>query len=81
MSLEIVKDILIALLKLIIVDICYSEIVNVQDSRKFKVLAFYKALDKSDTVFTSVLTLVSLKGNRRQKIYRYFYSNWYFIFG
>ena len=31
------------------------------------------------TGFTSVLTLLSLK--TEEKIYRYFYSNWYFIFG
>ena len=52
---------------------------NVRDSGKFKILALYKALGKPNTVFTSVLTLVSLKGNSREKIYWYFYSNWYFI--
>ena len=45
------------------------EIANVQDSRKFKILAFYKALVQPNTVFISVLTLVILKGNRREKIY------------
>ena len=34
-----------------------------------KILAFYEALGKPNTVFTSVLTLVNLKGNRREKIY------------
>ena len=35
-----------------------------------KILAFYEALGKPDyTVFTTVLTLVSLKCNRREKIY------------
>ena len=33
----------------------------------FKILAFYKLLGKPNTVFTSVLTLISLKGNRREK--------------
>ena len=56
-------------------------ITNVWDSRKFKILAFYKVFGKPNTVVTYLLTLVSLKGNRREKIYRYFYSNWYFIFG
>ena len=48
------------------------EIANVRDSRKFKILAFCKALGNPNTIFTSVLTLVSLKGNRREKIYQYF---------
>ena len=52
---------------------------RVQESRKLKILAFYTELGKSNTVFTSVLTLVSLKGNAREKIYQYFYSKWYFI--
>ena len=39
-----------------------------------KILAFYKALGKRNTVFTSVLTFVSLKGNRREKMCWYFYS-------
>ena len=34
-----------------------------------KILAFHKALGKPNTVFTFVLTLVNLKGNRREKIY------------
>ena len=34
-----------------------------------KILAFYKALGKRNTVFTFVLTLVSLKGNRVEKMY------------
>ena len=33
-----------------------------------KLLAFYKALGKPNAVFTSVLTLVSLKGDRRENI-------------
>ena len=45
------------------------EIANVRDSGKFKILAFYKALGKPNTIFTSVLTLISLKGSRREKIY------------
>ena len=65
-------------------DIRYLELPRdqqkIRDSGKFKVLAFYKALGKPSTVFTFVLTLISLKGNKREKIYRYFYSNWYFIF-
>ena len=48
------------------------EIVNVRDSGKSKFFAFYKALGKPNTVFTPVLTLVSLQDNRREKIYRYF---------
>ena len=59
--------------KQITVDIRYVKLS--QTSEKFKVLAFCKELTKPNTVFTSVLTLVSLKGNRREKIYRYFYSN------
>ena len=55
------------------------EIANIRDSWKFEV-AFFKVLGKPNTVFTSVLTLVSLKKSRREKIYRYFCSNWYFIF-
>ena len=47
-------------------------VANVGDSGKFKILAFCKALGKPDTIFTSVLTLVSLIGNRREKINRYF---------
>ena len=39
-------------------------ITNVRDSGKFKILAFYQVLGKPNTVFTSVLTLVSFKGNR-----------------
>ena len=46
------------------------EITNLRNSGKFKILAFYKMFGKGDTVFTSVLTLVSLKGNRRGKMYR-----------
>ena len=42
---------------------------NIQDSRKFKILAFYKALGKPNTVFTSALTLVTLKGDWKEKIY------------
>ena len=57
------------------------EVANVRDSGKFKILAFYKAFGNPSTVFTSALTLVSLKDNRREKIYQYFYSNWYFSFG
>ena len=48
------------------------EVANVRDSGKFKILAFCKALGKPNTIFTSVLTLVSLNGNRREKINRYF---------
>ena len=48
--------------------------------RKFKSLAFYKALGKLNTVFTFAMTLLSLKGNRREKIYRYVYSHCCFIF-
>ena len=36
------------------------EIPNVRDSRKFKIIAFYKTLGKPNTAFTSALTLVSL---------------------
>ena len=42
---------------------------KVRDSGKFKILAFYKALGKPNTVFTSVLTLVTLKGDWKEKIY------------
>ena len=45
------------------------EIVNVWDNGNFKTLAFYKAFGKPNTVFTSVLTLGSLKCNAREKIY------------
>ena len=45
------------------------EMANIQDSRKFKILAFYKALGKPNTLFTSVLTLVTLKGDWKEKIY------------
>ena len=48
------------------------EIANVQDG-KFKILTYYKALDKPNTLFTSVLTLVNLKGNRKEKIFWYFW--------
>ena len=44
------------------------EIANVRDSGKFKILAFYKALDKPNTVFTPVLTLVSLAIGERKYI-------------
>ena len=50
------------------------EIANVRDSGRYKIVDFYKALGKPNTVFNYLLTLVSLKGNRREKIYRYFYS-------
>ena len=43
------------------------ETANVRDSRKFKIFVIYKALCKSNTVFTSALTLVSLKDSRREK--------------
>ena len=59
--------------KQITVDIRYLKLS--QTSGKFKILAFCKELTKPNTVFTSVLTLVSLKGNIREKIYPYFYSN------
>ena len=45
------------------------DIANVRDNGNFKTLAFYKAFGKPNTVFTSVLTLGSLKGNAREKIY------------
>ena len=48
--------------------------------RKFKILAFYKVLGKPNIVFTFAFTLVSLKGNRREKICRYVYSHCRFIF-
>ena len=44
------------------------EIANVRDSGKFKILAFYKALNKPNSVFTSVLTLVSLTIGERKYI-------------
>ena len=50
------------------------EIGNVQNSGKFNIFNFLKALGKPNTVFSFVLPLVSLKGNMRQKTYRYFYS-------
>ena len=36
------------------------KIANVRDCGKFKILAFYKALGKPNTVFTSALTLPTL---------------------
>ena len=54
---------------------------DVCDDGKLKILAFYKALGKPNTTFTTGSTLVIFQGNRTKKIYRYFYSNWYFIFG
>ena len=56
------------------------EIVNVRDCKKFKIFAFYKVLGKANTLFTSILTLVSLKANRTEKRDRHFYINWYSIF-
>ena len=50
------------------------EIANVQDSNKLKIHAFSKVLSNPNIAFTSALTLVSLKCNRREKIYQYFYS-------
>ena len=44
------------------------EIANIWDSGKFKILAFYKALDKPNTVFTPVLTLISLEIGERKYI-------------
>ena len=44
------------------------EIGNIWDNGKFKILAFYKALDKPNTVFTPVLTLVSLAIGERKYI-------------
>ena len=43
------------------------EITNVRDGGKFKILAFYKALGKPNTVFTFVLTLEGLKGVGERK--------------
>ena len=42
------------------------EIASVWDSGKFQILAFYKGLNKPNTVFTSVLTLVSLAIGERK---------------
>ena len=50
-----------------------SYIVKGRDSGKFKILVFYKELGKPNTVFTSVL-------NRRENMYRYFYSKLLFYF-
>ena len=44
------------------------EIVNVRTIGKLKILAFNKALGKPNIVFTSVLTLINLKGHRRDKV-------------
>ena len=44
------------------------KIANVRDSGKFKILVFYKALNKPNTVFTCVLTLVSLAVGERKYI-------------
>ena len=45
------------------------EIANVRDNGIFKILAFYKALGKPNTAFSSVLTLGNLKCNTRKKMY------------
>ena len=44
---------------------------RVQESGKFKILAFYTELGKSNTVFTSILNFVSLKGNARERERKY----------
>ena len=44
------------------------EIVNVRAIGKLKILAFNKALGKPNIVFTSVLTLINVKGHRRDKV-------------
>ena len=47
-------------------------IVNDPDSWKFKIIAFYKVSGKPNTIFTSMLTSVSLKGSRRENILIFF---------
>ena len=54
------------------------ETANVRDSGKFKNLTFQKVLGKLNTY--CIYFCIEL-GKSWEKIYQFFYSNWYFIFG